>query len=137
MATISNNDIAKAIYLTYLNKKDNDSKLYLKNVVKFLDRRRLLSKKEDILLKLNKIKNQHEGIKEVLVKTAEKLSHETKQNLIKMLTKRYSSRDIVLNEIIDESLIGGVKLEVDDEVIDLTIKNKIKKLQQHLIRYEQ
>jgi F0F1-type ATP synthase delta subunit len=34
---------------------------------------------------------------------------------------------------VDEKLLGGIKIKVGDEIIDGTLKNKIKKLENHLI----
>ena len=136
MAAISNNDIAETIYQTSLGKKDGELKDHLKRVVLFLDKKRLLSKKEDILSRLRKIKNKHEGITEATIRTSEKINETTKQDITHLLKKRHDSKEVVIDEIVDDSLLGGFKIEVGDEVIDLTIKNKIKKLQEHLTRYE-
>ena len=58
MATISNNDIAQAIYLNFKDKIGDELALSLKDVVNFLHRKRLLNKSKDILLRLNKIINK-------------------------------------------------------------------------------
>ena len=39
----------------------------------------------------------------------------------------------IFKEVIDKNLIGGFKVEVNNEVIDVTLRNKISKLQEHLI----
>ncbi|PIP69006.1 F0F1 ATP synthase subunit delta, partial [Candidatus Nomurabacteria bacterium CG22_combo_CG10-13_8_21_14_all_32_8] len=59
---------------------------------------------------------------------------ELREELIFFLKERYKAKEIFLTEVLDEKLLGGMRIEVNDEIIDLTVKNKIKKLQEHLIR---
>lgn len=132
MATTTNNDIARAIYLS--SKDGGHTPQFYKNVTQFLVRKRLLPKAKDILLHLNKIINEGEGRIEAKVSSKSELDGETKKELINSLSKRYSAKDVVLHTHLDERLLGGFRVEVDDEVIDLTIKNKIGKLQEHLTK---
>ena len=41
---------------------------------------------------------------------------------------------MVLKESLDAGLLGGFRIEVKDEVIDLTSRNKLRKLQAHLTK---
>ncbi len=134
MATLSNNDIARAIYL--VSKEKTHAELHEVNgkVVKFLARRRLLSKSPDILERLNKIINHETGRIVVKIQSARKLKEELKKELITFLKKRYKMKEVILKEELDEKLLGGIRIEINDEIIDLTVKNKIKKLQEHLTR---
>ena len=132
MTTISNNDIAHAIYLASKGHSHEEQPIFLKNVIKFLVKKRLLSKTGDILLRLSKIINDHEGRITAKIWSAKKINETTNKELAQILTKRYSAKEINLIENLDEKLLGGFKIEVNDEVIDLTIKNKIRKLQEYL-----
>ncbi|OGI68483.1 ATP synthase F1 subunit delta [Candidatus Nomurabacteria bacterium RIFCSPHIGHO2_01_FULL_42_15] len=134
MTVISNNDIARAIYSGAKEKHGHELSLYQKNVVNFLFRKRLLSKAPEILSQLRKIINKEEGRIIAKVSSVEKLSHKIKEDLTHSLKKRYSAKEVILEEKLDEKLIGGIKLEVNNEVIDLSVKNKIGKLQEHLER---
>jgi F-type H+-transporting ATPase subunit delta len=132
MTAISNNNIAEAIYLAA--QEDKNSEQFYEKVIQFLSRRRLLPKAPDILFRLNKIINGHNEVVAAKVSSVIKIDETTNKKLAEILTKHYSAKEIDLTEIIDEKLLGGFKIEVGDEVIDLTIKNKIKKLQEHLTR---
>lgn len=132
MAIISHNDIAKAIYLNSQNKTGSDLDIYLKNVVQFLVKKRLISKNDSILAKLKSVIDKDKGILEVKVSSPTKLNTDTRHHIAETLKKRYDAKDVSINEIIDETLIGGLKVEAKDEVIDMTIKNKLRKLQEHL-----
>ncbi|HCY18048.1 MAG: hypothetical protein UR62_C0010G0008 [Candidatus Nomurabacteria bacterium GW2011_GWF2_35_12] len=134
MTTLSNNDIARAIYLVSKDKTHAELHNVINKIVSFLVRRRLLSKTEDILERLNKIIN-HENQK-IIAKllSAKKLKEKTKKELTSFLRERYKAKEIVFTETINEKLLGGIRVEINDEIIDLTVKNKIKKLQEYLIR---
>ena len=130
MTTISNNDIARAIYLASKNHARLEQ--FFPQVVQFLARKRLLSKVPDILLRLDKIINDEEKRIVARVSSATKINEIMNKELAQILTKRYSAKEVNLIENLDEKLLGGFKIEVNDEVIDLTVKNKIWKLQEYL-----
>ena len=132
MNTAANDNIAQAIYLA--SKDANDPELFFSGVIQFLVRRKLLPKVPNILLRLEKIINDKRGVVVVKVSSKEKISEKTNKELAQILTKRYSVKEIDLIENIDEKLLGGLKIEMRDEVIDLTLKNKIEKLQEYLTR---
>lgn len=134
MATLSNNDIAHGIYLGTIEKKSQELSLYYKNVVQFLSRKNLLSKSEDILAKLQKIINKEENRIVARVSSVEKITEKNKQHLVSIFKKRYSAQEVTLVENLDKKLLGGMRLEVNDEVIDFSIKNKIGELKEYLTR---
>lgn len=134
MTTLTNKDIAGAIYLSTKNKNGKELSETLQNVTKFLARWRLLSKSEEILGLLNKIINKEGEIINVKVSSVDKLNHKTKEDLIHFSKKRYGAKDVILEERLDSRLLGGLRMEINDEVMDLTVKNKIKQLQEYLAR---
>jgi F0F1-type ATP synthase delta subunit len=69
MTTISNNDIARAIYLVAKDKGKEPG--VLKEIVSFLSRKRLLTKSPEILARLEKIVNEENGV--VVVKVSSKI----------------------------------------------------------------
>ena len=133
MASISNNNIAEAIYLELKDKNENEQSSVFPKIVKFLVKKRLLNKAPDILNRLGKIINKEKGVVVAKVSSRDSLDEKTKQELKNSLAKRYSAKEIDLILNTDEKLLGGFKIEVRDEVIDLTIKNKVGKLQEYLL----
>jgi F-type H+-transporting ATPase subunit delta len=134
MTVVSNNDIARAIYLSFKDKSGSEQIDISKRVVNFLFKRRILSKAPLILSQLAKIVNHEEGRMVAKVSSAFKLNHQDEINLEHSLKKRYSAKEIVLSLNLDQKLLGGIKVEVNNEVIDLSIKNKIEKLQEYLTK---
>lgn len=134
MNTASNSNIARAIYLVSKGKSSGEQSLISKKVAQFLAKKRLLSKAPDILFHLNKIINEHEGKVAVKVSSAKRIDEATNKKLAEILIRRYRAKEIDFEENIDEKLLGGFKIEVHNEIIDLTIRNKIEKLQEYLTR---
>lgn len=132
MTVISNNDIAKAIYLS--SKETQNKAEFLSNVVNFLNKKRFLSRSPLILAQLEKIINKEDGRTVAKLTSASKLENKHKSEFELFLKNRYKAKEISFLETIDQKVLGGVKLEIGDEVIDLTLKNKINRLQEHLIR---
>ncbi|MES2315437.1 MAG: F0F1 ATP synthase subunit delta [Patescibacteria group bacterium] len=134
MANISNKEIAEAIWKGSQDKKGHEFNIYIKNVVAFLNKKRLLGKSAEILTELKKLINKSEGIVEARVRVASKLGTHLKYDLSHAIKKRYHAREVALEEVLDESLLGGVRIEAEGEVIDLTTRNKINQLQEYLIQ---
>lgn len=70
-------------------------------------------------------------IKEVFVKTAQKLSDKQDKKLKKVLEEKLDSPIVVEYEI-DENVIGGLHISFDSYLIDDTIKGKLDKIKQVL-----
>ena len=132
MSIISNNDIAHAIYLASKDKSKEEQSLIFKNVIKFLVKKKKIARVPDILLRLGKIINNYENRIVGKIFSKEKITDTQNKEINQILAHRYSVKEVILNEKIDEKLLGGFKMEVGDEVIDLTLKKKIEKLQEHL-----
>ncbi|HEY4513031.1 MAG TPA: F0F1 ATP synthase subunit delta [Candidatus Paceibacterota bacterium] len=134
MAAISNNNIARAIYLAVKEKSTAEQSLLFPKIVRFLARKKLLSKAPDILARLSKIINDAEGKVAAKISSVEKIKEMDKREIKKNLSKRYGGMEVVLEERLDEKILGGYRIEVNDEVIDLSMKNRIGKLQEYLTK---
>lgn len=76
---------------------------------------------------------EHKGIKIAYATTAVKMSKEEVKSLESKLSAKYNLKVIVENSI-DESIIGGVYLKIDDEVIDGTIKGSLENIQKEVMK---
>jgi len=134
MSKASNNQIAEAIYDLSKEKNAGELASLFPKISAFLWRKRLLSESEDILLKLEKIINEREGKLVAKVYSVEKIGEKTRKELKTKLATYYPNKDIFLEENLEAGLLGGLKIVVDDEVIDLSLKNRIRKLEEHLTK---
>ena len=134
MAKISNNNIANAIYTGIKNKEGENLSVFTENVIKFLARKKLISKYKDILFKLQNLIDKENGLLKVKITSQEKLGEVHKKEIENILLSKYKAKSLVFDEKVNNSLIGGLKIEIQDEIIDLSISNKLQKLQAYLIK---
>ena len=134
MTAISNNDIARAIYLSTKDKQASELSHLFPKITQFLYRKRLLSEAPDILSRLDKMIDKGEGRVVATISSREPLHENIKKEIAHILKEKYSAQKVLLVENINEKLLGGFKIEINNEVIDLTIKNKIDKLQEYLTK---
>ena len=133
MAKISTKNLAIAINEMTKGKTDHELDVVLSNVVDFLAKKRMLRKTPDILEKLEEIINKEEGTVEAKITYKDIPTKKISDEIEEILKKRYKAKKILTEINENKEMLGGVKIEVGDEVIDLTLKNKINQLQNYLI----
>ena len=74
----------------------------------------------------------HMGIKEAVITTAIELEDKHKKEILDSVSRLFESK-IDLKAEVDESVIGGFKLRVEDQLIDASISSKLQKIKQELI----
>jgi F-type H+-transporting ATPase subunit delta len=65
------------------------------------------------------------------VLTATPLNHAQSERLSAVLTKRYG-RKVGLNAVIDPSVVGGLRVQIADDVIDASVAARLTELRQRL-----
>lgn len=123
---------ARALFSLYKEKKLNSETL--KNFLKLLFKNNQLKILPRILENFGKLYKDDLKILEANIYTPQKLNEKELNLLKKEIERRYQSPKIILNEIIDKNLIGGLKLQIEDEIIDASLKNLLFKLEKLLIR---
>ncbi|MDO8482330.1 MAG: ATP synthase F1 subunit delta [bacterium] len=133
MSKLSTKNIAQAIHASTKNKSGKELEQSIVNVVEFLAKKNLLSKSPQILKQLEEAYNIEGRIVQAKVSSKSELSKHTTDELRHALQHRYKAEDIILDLHEDKTLLGGIKIEANDEVIDLSLKNKLNQLQNHLL----
>ncbi|MFD3158251.1 F0F1 ATP synthase subunit delta [Haloimpatiens sp. FM7330] len=99
----------------------------------------ILIEKDRILYlqeKLNEMKKIHlERNNKLLaeIRTVIPLMDDERKTLVEKLKRKYD-KEIILDEIIDKSIIGGVYVRVGDDVIDGTIKSKMNEIKKLVLK---
>lgn len=106
---------------------------YLLNFLKILCERCALNEYEGCLAAFKTLYNQAHGIVEATVTTAVPLDDEQRARLSEKLSKM-TEKLVVLNEKVDESLIGGVLLEMNGQRYDNTLKNRLKSIHSAMVQ---
>ena len=87
---------------------------------------------EKICVEFNSSCNEHRGILEGTVYSTNELSEEQIKKLEDSITKKLNKK-VELSNVLDSSLIGGIKIVVNDTVFDNSIASRIESLKQELI----
>lgn len=107
-------------------KRVQDITVNLLNILSDKNREVLL---EDITNHFVDLYNIHHGIIEVVVYSASTLSKTQQKNLLTEL-EEYTGKKVRMTISVDESLIGGLKVRIQDTVIDGTVKHKLSQLKE-------
>ena len=127
--TSNQEDLSKVI-----NKiaENNKFETLFKNFLNFLIQKRRFFFIERILKSFIEICSRKRGELKAELKSAKQLSNEEIAKITEELTKNFSSK-IKLNYKHDESLIGGLVVQVGSTMVDTSIKNKLQQIENRMI----
>ena len=127
--TTSQEDLIKVINTISENNKFES---LFKNFLSFLIQKRRFFFIERILKSFIEICSRKRGELKAELKSAKELSNEEIRKITEELTKNFSSK-IKLNYKHDESLIGGLVVQVGSTMVDTSIKNKLQQIENRMI----
>ncbi len=134
MSRISIKSIAEAIENSAEGKKGPELERFLKDAVKFLYKRKMLSQSEKLLESLQKNIDKKYGTVKMKVRSAKKIPDIKKKELEEKMKEKYKAKEIESTYFEDKHLLGGMKIEIGEEVLDMTYRNKLNQLEKHLIQ---
>lgn len=134
MASISTKNIAEAIYESSCNKEGVILDDIITKSAIFIKDKNLISKKEEILRALEKIINREEGIVKAKITTKSETEKEFEKKIEEFIKSKYKAKEVILELKVDPQVLGGIKIEIGDEIIDTTLSSKIHQLQDYLIK---
>ena len=127
--TFKKDDLLKVI--NKISENNNFENLF-KNFLCFLIEKRRFFFVERILKSFIEICSKKRGELKAELKSAKELSHNEIKKITEELTKNFSSK-IKLNYKYDESLIGGLVVQVGSTMVDTSIKNKLQQIENRMI----
>ena len=127
--TTSQEDLLKVINTISENNKFES---LFKNFLSFLIQKRRFFFIERILKSFIEICSRKRGELKAELKSAKELSNEEITKITEELTKNFSSK-IKLNYKHDESLIGGLVVQVGSTMVDTSIKSKLQQIENRMI----
>ena len=127
--TVSHEDLSKVINKLVENYKFDT---LFKNFLNFLIQKRRFFFIESILESFIETCSIKRGELKAELKSAKNLSSDEITKITELLTKNFSSK-IKLNYKHDESLIGGLVVQVGSTMVDTSIKNKLQQIENRMI----
>lgn len=134
MSSISIKNLAHAVYESSYDKEGGTLDDILGKTVVFMRDKNLLGKKEELLSALDEIINKKNGIVKVKVSSSEKLKENEKKEIEEFIKRKYKAKEVATELKEDPKLLGGIKIEIGDDIIDTTLSHKIHQLQNYLIK---
>ena len=127
--TINQEDLSKVINkITENNKFD----VLFKNFLNYLIQKRRFFFVESILKSFIETCSRKRGELKAKLRSAKSLSNDEIIKITDLLTKNFSSK-IKLDYEYDESLIGGLVVQVGSAMVDTSIKNKLQQIENKMI----
>jgi F-type H+-transporting ATPase subunit delta len=124
---------AQALYDSLEGTDPKDIDLVLNNFVEVLALNNDVRIFEQIEEEFHKLELAKDGKKLAEVTTAQPLSKDSERDIIKELNKIVKG-DVELKKKIDEKILGGVIIKVDDQLIDASVRGELGKLKNELTK---
>lgn len=105
---------------------------YVVNFVKLLIKKKRIKYIVMICASFKSLCNDYLGIEEGIIYSAFDLSNDQIKEIEDVMSKK-ENKKILLSSIKDESLIGGIKIQLKNQIIDSSIQNKLQTLKKELV----
>lgn len=130
---VSVNNLARAIYESSSDKKESELVKLNQGIIELIQEKNMLGKTDQILEALEKIIDEEEGLVRVKVSAKGKISKTITNQIEEFIKERYGAKNVMMSLTEDPKLLGGIKIQIGDEIIDTTLSTKISQLQNYLI----
>lgn len=124
---VSKEDKKNMLHNVFFSKIEN----MILNFLKLLIDKSRFNLSIDIFKEFNSLANDHRNIKEGILYSAISLDDARVKAIEEKVAKKIG-KNVELSLVVDASLIGGIKVVIDDLIIDNSIKNRIESLSSDL-----
>ncbi len=125
---ISAKQYALALYESIDGKEKKDLDKILDNFVREIMNAGFYSKVDLILEKFHEIWNEKNNEVEAKIVSARELEKVEQDLVLKMLKEKTRAQKISLDMKVDPLIIGGMKIEYNGKVLDMSFREKLKQL---------
>lgn len=103
------------------------------NTLKILVERQRIEIVPSIINQFIQLVNNAKGIAEATVYSVRELSSTEKEELEITFAKRFNKNTIKLENIVEPSLIGGIKIRIGNTIYDGTISGKLQRIERNIV----
>ena len=133
---ISNKQFAEALFAVTDGLKGEKLNEALRQFVLLLVKYHKLKQGSRIIAEFEKYAKKQAGVIEIEITSARKLSDTTINHIKKIFSAQGGSASgggVEATELIDAALLGGVKVKMEDKILDASLKTQLLNLKQSLI----
>ena len=124
---------AQALMESLEGTSPGDQEKVLDNFVKILAENNEIRNFEAIAEEFHKLELAKQGVKQVEIQSAHPLNRENEKEILDELNKLVKGK-LEVKKKINEDLIGGVVIQLEDKVIDASIKHQLEQLKEQLTK---
>ena len=129
---ISTQQYAKTLLELTENKTEKEISGIVLRFAEVLQKEGQIKNTAKIIEKFSEVFNAKHGIVEATIITKDKIKDSEIKKVENYIKEKYGAKEIVINNIIDEKIKGGIIIKVGDDIIDASIANQLKKLEKSL-----
>jgi F-type H+-transporting ATPase subunit delta len=130
---VTSKQLAQVLYEITDKKSKNEVQNSVADFARYMHKERKLKLAEKIIEQFGKIYNHKNGIVEAEA-VSRKMLNESEMRKVKHFVKeRYGAKEVVLKNIVDEKIKGGIIIKVGDEVMDGSVSGRITELRKILL----
>lgn len=131
---VTTQQYAKTLLELTENKTEKEISALVVRFVEVLKKDGQLKNSAKIVEKFSEIYNDKHGIVEAQIITRKKIEDSEQNKIEKFIKEKYSAKEVMMKNIVDESIKGGIIIKVGDEVIDASVEGQLKRLKRELIK---
>ncbi len=125
MASPTRTELSKAL-LSVINKTNDQQKL-AKAIAHYLSEKRQTRELDAVMRDVARLRAE-KGIIEATVISAFPLNETLKRDIRSLIAKEQKTEKIIINEVIDPSVLGGIRIETGEQQLDVTVQAKLHRL---------
>ncbi len=134
MRKLGTTEYAEILSALTEGKSDTEAKAALKVFSGFLVKHKAAGMIDDIRKAYERLIDKKEGRVRGTIGVAAKLSESERKEIESAVKKLFHTKEIVLEEKMDETLIGGWRVRTDEYLIDASLKGRLDRLKTTLTK---
>ena len=123
---------AKTLHESVKDKSQKEISGIIAGFVKMLAKNNQIKNSGKIINKFGDIYNKENGIVEAEVVSREVLSNMLCNKIKSFVKEKYQAKTVVLKNIVDEKIKGGIVIKVGDELMDASVSKQLRDLKTKL-----
>lgn len=133
MATPTRKQIAKALVsVTNQSGASLDSPKLAKAIALYLSENRRTKDLDGLLRDIMTLRADA-GVVEVTVTSAFPLTPSLKRDVRSLIAKQHGAKEVILNEVVDPEVLGGLRIETGEQQLDVTVQQKLNRLKRAIV----
>ena len=129
---ITSKQLAQTLYALTDGKSESEAEKVIADFARYIYKERKLKLADKIVEQFGKIYNQKKGIIEAEVVSMSKLEGSQVHKVKSFVKEKYQAKEVVLKNVVDGNIKGGMIIRVGDEVVDGSVAGRLEELKKKL-----